>query len=254
MLCRLQPSANDGHNLTVYSNGTWMHKGSHHHALRCMGCSLEFSDNTMFHLVDNHFMCNTCKVQRYFDVTLICDRDVDGDLLPNVEKVPLLLGSIIQHLPTPAQYVQILNCITTHHLCTHPDESECSMGHRGYCDEPQCSNGIRNDLMAEAEEFILYIQLAYLCGGMRTVDKLYLIMRSISNYFDTDFHIFDINSNDPSKKQWASYMINCMNDVITNLTRHGQDVTTWLRTSHLYEESCHDYVQLVRRHLLETFQ
>ena len=224
MLCRVQPGVKNDRYLTVYSSDdhAWVNKGSFHTPLRCMGCNIELGSNR-FHLVDNQFMCSTCKVRHYFDVTLICDRDEDGDMLPNVENIPKVIGQIVKHLPTPEQYVSILSSITTHHLCVHSDESQCSMGHRGYTDEPQCSNGIRNDLMDETKDFILYLKLAFMCGGMRTVDKLYMVMRSVSNYFGTDFHIFNLNESNLKKKQCAKDMINVMHDVVSTMQRNGQD-------------------------------
>lgn len=252
MLCRTQPAAH-GRSITVYREGSWIRQSRSDDPVRCQDCA-EIVDGNIFHLCDNHFVCGTCKVERDFDVTQICERDAEGDLLPRTDKVPRVLGGIVKHLPPPAEYVKMLNHIVTHHLCAHSDESPCSKGHRGHGEEPQCSNGVRSDLLAEADEFVLYLRLAHMCGGMRTVDKLECIMRTVGIHFGTDFHLGDVYSNDPAKRQWATAMISCMQDVATHLVRKGIDPTEWLRTFRLYQQDRHFYVHLVRDYIMVTFE
>jgi hypothetical protein len=223
-------------------NGQWMRTVSPLSPTHCQGCACQLGD--LFHLVADKVYCSVCAVGQLFTVEAICELDEDKDLMPTVDKVPFILHAILQHLPSPPEYVRILDKIIDMHLCQHTDDDACNLGHDG---EAHCSEGIRKDLFAEQEEFNLYLQLAYLCGNMQTVDGMYTVLRCTAMHFGNDFQLSDINGADGARRVCAADMICCMGDVI----RNSDYKVEWLRSSSFYSSQW--YVDMVRQHLLPTF-
>lgn len=139
--------------------------------------------------------------------------------------------------PSMRCYQKFLTALIYFELCDHDEECPCSA--------ENCSRLLTEDLKREKHEMTHYMQIAWKCGHLNTVDGLVDVYHSIADYFHPGlrFSLLDIlDEKDTVQKMWARNLANTMLEIVRSVTKKqsAQLARDWLRTSvHLQS----DYVQ-----------